>query len=92
MEAVRNANFSKPHENWLSFHAAKVGQPYQWALEEQKRLIKEKAEAAKASLESRLGMQRRGDALELRSTCAGEGRLLHKWPARSEGQTAGDWC
>lgn len=27
---------------------AKVGQPHQWALEEQKRLIKEKAEAAKA--------------------------------------------
>lgn len=25
-----------------------VGQPHQWALEEQKRLIKEKAEAAKA--------------------------------------------
>ena len=35
----------KQHRNLV----AKVGQPHQWALEEQKRLIKEKAEAAKAS-------------------------------------------
>ena len=67
-----------------------VGQPYQWALDEQKRLIKEKAEAAKAAhLAVKSMCHVCGYSLPECSTncgrCAGEGSLLHKWTARSEG-------